>query len=136
MKNIVPVICGPSRVNDGRVDDVLGEPDGEEADRHEHDPEERVHGGDVRAPRPLLDREAEHEVGRVEEEEDEEEHELVLAPEPPVAPRGLGPDGAGGERERAEDRALVDGDVALEVVALLLRQSRSSALYAPQPKQA
>ena len=91
-----------------RVDEVLGEPDREEADRDQRDAEERVDRRDVRAARPFLDREAEHEVGRVEEEEDEEEDELVRVPDPPVAPRRLRPDRAGGERERAEDRSQVD----------------------------
>ena len=55
----------------------------------------------------------------VEEEQHEEEDELVLAPDPPVAPAVLRPDRARHERERAEDHALVDGDVALEVGALV-----------------
>ena len=102
---------------DDRVDEVLGEPDREEAHRDQDDAEERVDGAEVRPRRPVLDREPEHEVRAVEEKEDEEEHELVLAPEPPVAPRDLRPDRARQERERAEDDAEVNRHVALEVGA-------------------
>src|SRR5439155_12585928 len=45
----------------------------------------------------------------------EEQHQLVLAPKPPVPPRVLRPDRSGDEHEHAEDHALVDRDVALEV---------------------
>src|SRR6185503_17645733 len=60
---------------------------------------------------------AEHEVRRVEEEQDEERDELVRAPGPPDPPRGSRPDRAGDQRQRAEDDALVDRRVALEVGA-------------------
>ena len=70
---------------------------------------------------PAIDRVAQHEVRAVEEEENEEQHELVLAPRPPHAPRRTRPDRAGDERQRAEDDALVDRDVALEVGALVAR---------------
>ena len=86
-------------VEDDRVDEPFGEADGEEADGDQDDAEERVDGGHVRPPRAGLDRVAEHEVGRVEEEEDEEEHELALAPAPPDAPGRPRPDRAGDERE-------------------------------------
>jgi hypothetical protein len=43
------------------------------------------------------------------------QHELVLAPEPPVAPGDLRPDRAGEQDEAPEDHALVHADVALEV---------------------
>ena len=68
------------------MDEVVGEPDREEADRDQRDAEERVDRAHVRPRRPRVDREAQHEVGRVEQEQDEEEHELVGAPRPPDAP--------------------------------------------------
>src|SRR5207248_10873193 len=98
-----------------RVDEVVREPDGHEADRDQRDAEERVHGREVRATRTGFHREAEHEVRGVEEEEDEEEDELVGAPDPPVAPGDLGPDRTGYQGQGPEDHALVDGDVAFEV---------------------
>src|SRR5581483_6291103 len=102
-----------------RVDQVLREPDRGKADGDEHDAEERVHRAQVCPLRAGLEREAEHEVRAVEEEEDKEEHELVLAPQPPMTPRDPGPDRAGQEDERPEDETLVDADVALEVGALV-----------------
>jgi hypothetical protein len=62
-----------------------------------------------------LNREAQHEVGAIEQEEHEEKDQLALAPEPPVSPRDLGPERARQQRQRAEDDALVDRDVALEI---------------------
>ena len=112
---IQPPNAAPCRVKTTGWMKLLREPDREEADRDQHDAEERVHRAEVRALRAGVDREAEHEVRRVEEEEHEEEHELVLAPEPPVPPRDLRPDRAGDQHERAEDHALVNADVALEV---------------------
>ena len=81
--NIVPVIWGPSRVNTVGMDEVARQPDREEADGDQRDAEECVDGADPLPPGAVLDREAEHEVGAVEEEEDEEEDELVRAPAPP-----------------------------------------------------
>src|SRR3954469_5473058 len=49
-----------------RVDEALREADSEEADGHEDDAEERVHRAQVRALRAGVDREAQHEVRRVE----------------------------------------------------------------------
>src|SRR4029450_13250410 len=74
---------------------------------------------EARAPRAFLDREAEHEVRGIEEEQDEEEHQLVRVPGPPDAPRGLRPDRPRDQGQSAEDRPLVDADIALEVVALV-----------------
>ena len=117
VKNIEPDICGPCRVKTvgwmksfaSRIESQL--------DRDQHDPEERVDRAHVRPRRPRLDRVAEHEVGRVEEEQDQERDELVRAPRPPDPPRGARPDRAGDERQRTEDHALVDRRVALEVGA-------------------
>src|SRR4051794_33277929 len=100
------------------MDEVRGEADGEEADRDQDDPEQREHGGHPRPRDTGRDGLPQHEVGRVEEKDDEEEHELVLAPRPPDSPRDARPDRAGEQRERAEDRPDVDGDGALDVVAL------------------
>src|SRR5207302_9375554 len=102
------------REHDG-MDELLGEPDREEADRYQDDAEQRVDGAEVRALRSRVDREAKHEIRGIEEEEHEEENELVLAPQPPVTPRDLCPDRAGDEDEDAEDDALMDRDVTLEV---------------------
>ena len=65
---------------------LLRQADREERDGDQHDAEERVDRAHVRACRARVDREAQHEVRAVEEEEDEEQHELVLAPRPPDAP--------------------------------------------------
>src|SRR5207244_10085942 len=46
-----------------------------------------------------------------------EEHELSPAPDPPVAPANPCPERSRHERQRTEDHALVDRDVALEVGA-------------------
>src|SRR5215210_165663 len=78
----------------GRVDEVVREADREPADGDQDDAEERVDRAHVRARRPRVDRVAEHEVRRVEEEQDQERHELVRAPRPPDAPRGASPDRA------------------------------------------
>src|SRR5487761_425170 len=102
-----------------RMDEALRNADGEEADGDEHDAEERVDGGEVRALRSRVDREAQHEVGTVEEEKDEEEHELVFPPEPPVPPGDLRPDGAGEQHECPEYHPLVHGDVTLEIGELI-----------------
>ena len=99
------------------MDEVVREPDRKEADRNQDDTEERVHRAHVLALLPRLERVAQHEVRGVEEEQDEEEHELVRAPRPPDAPRRLRPQRARDEREHAEDHALVDRGVALEVGA-------------------
>src|SRR5437868_13759610 len=99
------------------MDELLREPDRGEADRDEDNTEEGIHRTQSRALRPRVDREAEHEIRAVEEVEDEEQHELVLAPDPPVPPRDLGPDRAGEQDHGAEDDPLVDTDVALEVGA-------------------
>ena len=109
----------PVRVEHDRMDELLRQPDREERDRDQHDAEQRVDRAHVRARAPRLEREAQHEVRAVEEEEHEEQHELVLAPRPPHAPRRARPDRAGQQRQRAEDHALVDRDVALEVGALV-----------------
>src|SRR5262249_47664413 len=99
------------------VSEGLREPDRRKADRDEDNAEERIHRAQIRPLRAGIDGEPEHEVRAVEEVEDEEEHELVLAPEPPVSPRDLGPDRTGQEHERPEDQPLVDADVALEIGA-------------------
>src|SRR5437764_1239548 len=87
------------------IDPPLREPDREERDRDQHDAEQRVDRAEVRALRPVVDGEAEHEVRRVEEEQDEEERQLLLAPEPPVPPGDLRPDRTGRERQHPEDHA-------------------------------
>src|SRR6266511_5276231 len=97
------------------MDVVAREPDREEADGDQHDAEDRVHGGEVRPPRARLDGEPQHEIRRVEKEEDEEQHELLRAPEPPMTPAVPGPDRTGKKRHRGEDHALVDRDVALQI---------------------
>ena len=125
------VICGPCEVKTTGWMKLLREPDREERDRDQHDAEERIDRAHARARHARLDREAEHEVRAVEEEQHEEEHELVLAPRPPDAPRGLRPDRAGDERQRAEDHALVDRDVALEVGALVARAQVPKRLPRP-----
>ena len=112
------------------MDEPLRQTDRQDADRDERDPEQRVDGAEVRAPRTGGHREAQHEVRAVEEEEDEEENELVLVPLPPVAPAVPRPDRAGDERERAEDHTLVNGDVALEVGALSRFQRTAQRLPA------
>ena len=101
------------------MDQLVRQPDRQEADRDQDDAEERIDSAHVRPRRAGLDRVTQHEVGAVEEEENEEEHELALAPEPPVPPRDLGPERAREQRQRSEDDALVDRDVALEVGARL-----------------
>src|SRR5436190_7165885 len=99
------------------MDQLVRKADREEADRDQDHSEERVDGAHIRPRRARLDRVTEHEVGAVEEKEDEKEHELALAPEPPVAPGDLRPKRPRQQRERAEDDALVDGDVALQISA-------------------
>jgi hypothetical protein len=107
----------PVAVERDRVDVLVGEANGEEADRDQDDAEQRVDGAEVGPVRPGLDRVAEHEVRRVEEEEHEEQHQLALAPQPPVPPAELRPERACEQRHRAEDHAQMDGDVALQVGA-------------------
>jgi hypothetical protein len=63
---------------DLRVDDAARDADREERDRDQHHAEECVDGAHVLALQPGLNGVAEHEVGRVEEEEDQEEHQLVV----------------------------------------------------------
>src|SRR5207247_3434607 len=97
------------------MDEPCRQADREDAHWHERDAEQRVDGAEVCPARSWWNREAQHEVRRVEEEQHEEENELVLMPFPPVAPPVACPDRARNESERPEDDTLVNRDVALEV---------------------
>src|SRR5262245_37769599 len=116
------------------MDEVRGKPDREEAHRDERNAEEGVDRRRARPAWAVLEREPQHEVRAVEEEEHEEEHELVRAPRPPDTPRGASPDRAGDQRERAEDGPLVDGDVAFEVVPLVATPQEEQRLDRSEPE--
>ena len=74
------------------VDDVLAQVHRQHRDRDQADAEQCVDGGVAGSPLARLDREAEHEVGAVEEEDDQEAVQLGGAPVPPGAPGDLRPD--------------------------------------------
>src|SRR6059058_5560185 len=117
------------------MDEALGQPNREDADRHEGDAEERVDGTEIRAPRPSRDREAQHEVRGVKEEQHEKENELIFVPFPPMAPAVAGPDRAGHECQRAEDHALMNRNVTLEVRLLVSLPEHAQGLPAA-PREA
>src|SRR5207302_3769776 len=119
---------------DHGMDDVLREVDCEPADGNQDDPEDRIDRSDVLTPRPRLDRVPQHEIRRIEEEEDEEEHELVRAPDPPVSPPVTRPDRACDEHEHTEDHALMDRNVALEVCARLALPEMDERLPCAPPE--
>ena len=102
------------------MDEVFGEPDRQERDRDQHDAEQGVDRRDAGPAGTVGQREAEHEVGRVEEEEHQEEHQL-RSPQLHQTPHDVCPDRAGDEGERPEDRPHVHGGVALQVEARFSR---------------
>ena len=86
--------------------------------------------------RPGSTREAQHEIGRVEQEQDQEEHELA-PPQPHQTPHEIFAQIEPVTSVSAPKIvALVDRDVALEIGARSRFHSRRSAFHAPQPKHA
>ena len=80
---ICQVICGPSRVNTVGCRIVPAMRIAKKLTGISVTPKSAYDGGVPLAPRAWVGRVAEHEVRRVEEEQDEEENELPLAPAPP-----------------------------------------------------
>src|SRR5438034_340960 len=75
------------------------------------------------------------EVRGIEQEQNQEEDELILVPFPPVSPAVTGPDRTGEERERAEDHALMDCDVAFQVGVVVPLPEYEESLP-PAPREA
>src|SRR5680860_91426 len=86
--------------------------------RHAHRVErqgDRGEGGDrvdrrVAQAQLALDRGAQHEVGGVQQQHDHEGDQARVGPDPPGAPRGLGPDRPGDDHEHSEGEADADRD--------------------------
>ncbi len=100
VSRIEPGRLPPLERQHARVDELLGEPDGDEVERHERAGDDREHARVAGLALGVLDREAQRLVGGEQQHHDQEGDERRLVPHPPVAPRRLGPDRAGDQRRR------------------------------------
>ena len=98
------------------MDERLGEPHGQEVERHERPGGDREDGRVAGLSLAVLDRVAERVVGGVEQEDDQEADQRRLPPLPPDSPGALRPDRAGEQDACPEDHRDVDRDVRAGVV--------------------